>query len=60
MADNIKITNKVEESKLEIKDVDSNSFTNGQTITIPCNEEIPSNLKERVEQLEKFLMIFLI
>jgi hypothetical protein len=53
MSNNVKIPNKVEESKLEIQDVDSNSSTNGQTITIPFNEEIPSNLKERVEQLEK-------
>jgi hypothetical protein len=53
MPNNVKITNKVEESKLEIKDVNSNSSTNGQIITIPFNEEIPSNLKERVEQLEK-------
>jgi hypothetical protein len=29
MPNNVKITNKVEESKLEIKDVDSNSSTNG-------------------------------
>jgi hypothetical protein len=47
MPNNIKITNKVEESKLEIKDV-----TNYQTTIIPFNEEIPSNLKEGVEQLE--------
>jgi hypothetical protein len=53
MPNNVKITNKVEESILEIKDVDSNSSTNCQTITIPFNEEIPSNLKGRVEQLEK-------
>jgi hypothetical protein len=50
---NVKITNKVEEFKLEIKYVDSNSSTNGQTITISFNEKIPSNLKGRVEQLEK-------
>jgi hypothetical protein len=48
---NVKITNKVEESKLEIMEVDSNSSTNGQIITIPFNEEIPSNIKGRVEQL---------
>jgi archaellum component FlaC len=53
MPDTVKITNKVEESKLEIKDVDSNSSSNCQTTTIPFNEEIPSNLKGRVEQLEK-------
>jgi hypothetical protein len=29
MPNNVKITNKIEESKLEIKDVDSNSSTNG-------------------------------
>jgi hypothetical protein len=52
MPNNVKITNKIEESKLEIKNVDSNSSTNGQTITIPFNEEIPSNIKGRVE-LEK-------
>jgi archaellum component FlaC len=55
MPNNVKITNKVEESKLEIKDVDSNFSTSGQTITIPFNEEIPSNLKGGVEQLEKIL-----
>jgi hypothetical protein len=49
LSNNVKITNKVEESKLEIRDVDSNSSTNGQTITVPFNEEIPSNLKGRVE-----------
>jgi hypothetical protein len=48
MPNNVKITYEVEESKLEIKDVISD-----QTITIPFNEEIPSNLKGRVEQLEK-------
>jgi hypothetical protein len=53
MPNNFKITNKVEESKIEIKDLDSNS--SGQTITIPFNEEILSNLKSRVEQLEFIL-----
>jgi hypothetical protein len=53
MSNTVKITNKVEESKLEIKDVDSNSSTNGKIITIPFNEEIPSKLKERVAKLEK-------
>jgi uncharacterized protein YoxC len=45
ISNNVEITNKVEESKLELKDV-----TNDQTIIIPFNEEIPSNLKGRVEQ----------
>jgi hypothetical protein len=48
LPNNVKITNEVEESKLEIKDV-----TNYKTITTPFNEEIPFNLKGRVEQLEK-------
>jgi hypothetical protein len=48
MPNNVKITNKDEDSKLEIKDV-----INGQTILIPFNEEIQSNFEERVEPLEE-------